>query len=104
MTQIASLVASNPSPDHEGKKSFKCDICDLSFELKTNLCTHIDSVHEGKEPCSTNDSETFSFKYVTAGSVTRIIKRLKNTKSLRIDEIQTDVWKKGVAVLASPIA
>ena len=82
--KIATLVAdlSDPDHNHEGKKPFKCNFCDLSFELKTDFGTHMDSVHEEKKPCFTNQesSETFSFKYVSAGSVTRIIKRLKYGK------------------------
>ena len=53
-----------------------------------------------------NDGSTnrFSFRFVTAGDVTRIVKGLNNTKAEGVDNIQTDVWKKGIAVLASPIA
>ena len=56
-----------------------------------------ESIHEGS-------NKTFSFNFVTPGTVTRIIKRLKNTKAMGVDEIQTEVWKKGLVVLASPIA
>ena len=31
---------------HEGKKPFKCEICDDQFELKHELNEHIASVHE----------------------------------------------------------
>ena len=34
---------------HEGKTSFKCDICDKVFSLKGNLKKHTDSAHEGKK-------------------------------------------------------
>lgn len=59
----------------------------------------------GKNPTE-NDGPTnhFSFRFVTAGDVTRIVKDLNNTKAEGLDGIQTDVWKKGLAVLASPIA
>ena len=33
---------------HEGKKSFKCDICDYSCSQKSGMKTHVESVHEGK--------------------------------------------------------
>ena len=46
----------------------------------------------------------FSFKFATAGHITRIIKELKNTNAEGIDNIPTDVWKKAVVVLAGPIA
>jgi hypothetical protein len=32
---------------------------------------------------------------MTAGDVTRIVKGLNNTKAEGVDNIQTDVWKKG---------
>ena len=50
------------------------------------------------------DSKTFSFQFVTAGGVTRIIRGLNNTKAEGVDNIPTEVLKKGVTVLASPIA
>ena len=35
---------------HETKKPFKCDICDYSFSQKGNLSKHVESVHEQKRP------------------------------------------------------
>ena len=35
---------------HEGKKQFKCDICDYSFSCKRDIIRHVASVHEGKKP------------------------------------------------------
>ena len=35
---------------HEGKKHFKCKICDASFSQKVNMNEHIALVHEGNEP------------------------------------------------------
>ena len=60
---------------------------------------------DGKNPTE-NDVPTdhFSFRFVTAGDVTRIVKDLNNTKAEGVDDLQTDVWKKGLVVLASPIA
>ena len=34
---------------HEGKKPFKCSICDYTFAQKKTLTNHISSVHEGKK-------------------------------------------------------
>ena len=34
---------------HEGKKPFKCDICDYRCSLKGSMKTHVSSVHEGKK-------------------------------------------------------
>ena len=35
---------------HEGKKPFKCDICDANFTQKPNLKQHIESDNEGNKP------------------------------------------------------
>jgi uncharacterized Zn-finger protein len=35
---------------HEGKKPFKCNICDANFSTGGNLKGHIESVHKGKKP------------------------------------------------------
>jgi uncharacterized Zn-finger protein len=35
----------------EGKKPFKCDICDQSFSQKSNLKRHIVGIHERKKKC-----------------------------------------------------
>ena len=48
--------------------------------------------------------EKFKFTFVTAGSVAKIIKGLKNTTSLGIDKIPTAAWKLGVEILAGPVA
>jgi uncharacterized Zn-finger protein len=37
---------------HEGKKPFKCTLCDTSFTKKALMVTHIASIHEGKKPFS----------------------------------------------------
>jgi uncharacterized Zn-finger protein len=39
---------------HEGKKPFKCNICDTSFSQKVNLKRPIVSVHEGNKPVKCN--------------------------------------------------
>ena len=39
-------------------------------------------------------TDRFSFKFVSAGDITRIIKELKNTKAEGVDSIPTDVWKR----------
>ena len=48
---------------HEGKKHFKCNICDAGFTQKASMNGHISSVHEGKKPfkCSMCDA-SFSGK------------------------------------------
>ena len=40
---------------HEGKKPFKCEICDDQFELKHELNEHIASVHEEENQSAHND-------------------------------------------------
>ena len=31
---------------HEGKKPFKCEICDVTFAKKGHMKNHISSIHE----------------------------------------------------------
>ena len=42
---------------HEGKKPFRCDICDYSCSQKSNMKTHVASVHEEKKPFKCNICE-----------------------------------------------
>ena len=35
---------------HEGKKSFKCNVCGTVFSEKSYLNGHIESVHDRKKP------------------------------------------------------
>ena len=35
---------------HEGKKPFKCDICDYTSSGKNNMEKHVAAVHEEKKP------------------------------------------------------
>ena len=39
---------------HEGKKPFKCNICDTGFSYKGHLNVHFESVHNGKKPFKCN--------------------------------------------------
>jgi uncharacterized Zn-finger protein len=39
---------------HEGKKPFKCNICDVTFFQKGDLTKHGKTVHEGKKPHKCN--------------------------------------------------
>ena len=49
-------------------------------------------------------SGTFEFNFVNASKITKIISNLKNTKALGVDNIATEVWKKGKITLSGPIA
>ena len=48
---------------HEGKKPFKCDICNASFTKTGNLNRHVASIHERKKPFYAKiSSDSFSSK------------------------------------------
>ena len=70
----------------------------------TPLLTAVNNGNPEEIPNNKSSNKNFSFNFVSAGEVSRIIKRLKKTKAMGIDEIQVEVWKKGVVVLAGPIA
>ena len=42
-------VSIQTSSDHEEKKKFKCDICDVNFGCKGTLNRHVTTVHDGKK-------------------------------------------------------
>ena len=39
------------------KKPFKCTICDYEGSLKGNLTKHIEAVHDGKKPLTSDDKQ-----------------------------------------------
>jgi hypothetical protein len=39
---------------HEGKKPFKCEVCDYSCSQKSIMKSHVVSAHEGKKPFKCN--------------------------------------------------
>ena len=47
---------------HEGKKPFKCDICNFSCSQKSNMKKHVAAVHEGNKPfkCAICDYSFFN--------------------------------------------
>ena len=52
---------------HEGKKPFKCGICNAAFTSKQGKIGHIAAVHEGKKPhhcaiCLTDFSKKSNLK------------------------------------------
>ena len=44
---------------HEGKKQFKCELCDHSFNQNAHMKTHVTSVHEGKKPFKLSPGDAF---------------------------------------------
>jgi hypothetical protein len=52
----------------------------------------------------TGQAPGFSFSFDSAGKVAKMIRKLKNTEALGIDGIPVSILKKGVSVLATPIA
>ena len=44
----------NIASGHEGKKQFKCDICNVKFGQMSKLKLHVATVHEGKRPFNCN--------------------------------------------------
>ena len=98
---------------HEGKNSYKYDVCHDYFSNKEELNCHREDIHKGnKLPFCGPDGKnfessvknTFNFRFVTAGDITRIVRNLNNTKAIGTDGISTEVLEKGINVLASPIA
>jgi hypothetical protein len=55
-------------------------------------------------PSAAARGQTFSFIFASAGKVSKTIKGLKSTEALGVDGIPVSVLKKGVALLAAPLA
>ena len=53
---------------HEGKKPFKCIICEKYFSNKGTLNNHVASVHEGIKPFKCDICET---RFATKGTLKR---------------------------------
>ena len=48
---------------HEGRKPFKCEVCEKSFAEKSKLGSHMLSVHDRKKPFNCKECDkTFSKK------------------------------------------
>jgi hypothetical protein len=56
------------------------------------------------DPTRESAKKTFEFTFATAGKIAKIIRGLKATEAMGIDDIPTSVLKKGVEVLAGPIS
>ena len=55
-------------------------------------------------PAAPVKTPAFSFSFTNSGRVAKIIKKLSNTAALGKDAIPVSVFKKGVEILASPVA
>ena len=93
--KIDNLIASLPKSEEVSKDlAGKAQVSDISKDIgdkKTSV------------PKSKGSKSAFTFNFVTPRNMTRIIRRLKNIRAMAMDEIETEVWKKGVTVLAGPI-
>ena len=96
----------NDTANHQNKFFVK-KVADLVASLPSssqNVSNDEEAVNGEGSFGGDPSQNSFSFKFVTAGDVTRTIKGLNNTKAEGVDSIPTVVLKKGVAVLAGPIA
>ena len=49
---------------HDGKKQFKCDICNAKFRLKCMLNQHVATVHEEKKQFKCEINETVKLRQI----------------------------------------
>jgi hypothetical protein len=76
---------------------------DLATEVTNKARDPADKATE--MPDRARDSaKPFEFTFATAGKIAKIIRGLKATEAMGIDDIPTSVLKKGVEVLAGPIS
>ena len=100
-----SDLLSTLSYTEEGN-SFESEFSDKNFSVNSELDASCDK-NFAKETDLKNTSSAekpFEVNFVTAGDITRIVRNMKNTKAIGVDGISTEVLKKDISVLASPIA
>jgi hypothetical protein len=69
-----------------------------------NLRVGIANAPPAPTPAWPATKHPFSFSFATGGKVAKTIKNLKNTEALGIDGIPVSILKKGVTLLATPLA
>ena len=71
----------------------------ISGHLKKPQMENINPENNHGQPPLHSANGTFEFNFVNASKITKIISNLKNTKALGVDNIATEVWKKGKITL-----
>jgi hypothetical protein len=66
-------------------------------------CRTADKATDVPDPAR-ESAKTFEFTFATAGKIAKIIRGMKATEAMGIDDVPTLVLKKGVEVLAGPIS
>ena len=100
INKIEGLVTTMPSTDKSPESpNTSMSATDLSAGKGGKLSKWL-SPSQGA-PLKVN--KAFKFKFVTASDVTKIISNLKITKSLGVDDLATEVLKKGVITLSGPV-
>ena len=56
-TRLIATVSAHIAKIHEGKRSFKCEKCEVTFKNSSHLTRHVNSVHEGKKLFNCSDCE-----------------------------------------------
>lgn len=97
----ASLTA-NGSPtvgDAEAAKVMNTFYIEKIKKLRDNLGNALSPPSEWPRA-----SASFDFSFASAGKIAKIVAAMKSTEALGLDDIPVSILKKGVEVLASPIA
>jgi hypothetical protein len=76
---------------------------DLATEVADKARDTDDKATDVRDRARNSAKPPFEFTFATAGKIAKIIRGLKATEAMGIDDIPTSVLKKGVEVLAGPI-
>ena len=79
---------------HEGKKPYRCSICDYNFSQKNNLKAHVESVHENVKPYN---CVICNYSCLKKGDMERYVESVDEEKKRKsqVHYLQLQLFKKG---------
>jgi hypothetical protein len=99
ISKVDSLRAASESADMASNVAHPATEMANSASDATDQATDVANL--AREAAKPLEKKAFEFTFATAGRIAKIIRGLKSTEAMGIDDIPTSILKKGVEVLAS---